>query len=405
MYLAAAAALAVAAQAPGWLAARRDAAPAEIVPGQVRNPWLWQATVGQHPVGPASVLFFTANTRYLESTGVVVGRDGGYRLLPINVGEGHGLLSPDGRWYLRPGTGLLLDLRSGDQRRTHRPGSRPLAWSPDGRSVVATRNNDDQVITYGPDNQQLNDPAKPDDLLVVDPWSGVERVLPVGVFASHSAAAWSPDGSSLAVTGPVDPTAQLAEREWLTVLDPISAAVRWRVELGERQRLAGRAAWTPDGRRIALLTHDGCTTRCADTAETLRRSWRIEFLDATTGRPVGDPVPVTGSATELVSWRGADPVVERQSPEADHEKRQTALAAVTAGGPEQVLLTAPAGVSDLEVPGDLLVRAAFRGSDPRPSPFAAPPWLVTALAVGLLPTVLVLLRWRRRRRAAMRSTA
>ncbi|AVT29409.1 hypothetical protein C6361_07785 [Plantactinospora sp. BC1] len=409
-YLAAAAALAAtaalvvaAAQAPGWLAARRDAAPAEIVPGQVRNPWLWQATVDQHPVGPASVLFFTANTRYFESTGVVVGRDGGYRLLPINIGEEHGLLSPDGRWYLRPGTGGLLDLRSGDERRTHPPGLRPLAWSPDGRSVVATRNNDDQVITYGPDNRQLNDPAKPDDLLVVDPWSGVQRVLPVGVFASHSAAAWSPDGSALAVTGPADPAAQLAERERLMVVDPVSGAVRWRVELGERQRLAGRAAWTPDGGRIALLTHDGCTTRCADIAETLRRSWRIEFLDAATGRPAGAPVPVTGSATELVSWRGTDPVVERQSPETDHEKRQTALAAVTAGGAEQVLLTAPAGVSDLEVPGDLLARAAFGGSDPRPSPFAAPPWLIAAFAVALLLAVLLLLRWRRRSAAAVHS--
>ncbi|MEU2615325.1 hypothetical protein ABZ570_27670 [Micromonospora sp. NPDC007271] len=44
--------------------------------------------------------------------------------------------------------------------------------------------------------------------------------------------------------------------------------MRWQVELGERRRLAGRAAWSPDGRRIALLAYDGCATRCADTAET-----------------------------------------------------------------------------------------------------------------------------------------
>ncbi|MGI5151954.1 TolB family protein [Plantactinospora sp. CA-294935] len=397
-YFAAAAVLVVAAaQVPGRLAARHDPAPAEIVPSQVQNPWLWQATVGQHPVGPASVLFFTAHTRYLESTGVVVGRDGGYRLLPISVGEGHGLLSPDGRWYLRPGTGSLVDLRSGDERRTHRPGLHPLAWSPDGRSVVVSRGNDDQVITYGPDNQQLNDPARPDDLLIVDPWSGAERVLPVGVFDSHSAAAWSPDGSLLAASGPVDPAAQLAERERLVLADPVTGAVRWQVELGDRRRLAGRAAWSTDGRRIALLTHDGCTTGCADIAGTLRRSWRIEFLDAATGRPTGAPVPVPGSATELVSWRGGDPVVERQSPEAEDGKRRTALAAISADGREQVLLTAPTGVSDLEVPGDLLGRAAFGGPDPQPSPFAAPPWLAATLAVAVLLAVLLLMRWRRRR--------
>ncbi|MGK5742178.1 TolB family protein [Micromonospora sp. URMC 103] len=393
--VAAVALLLVVAQAPGWLAARRDAVPAEVVPSRVRDPWLWQATVGQHPVGPASVLFFTANTRYFESTGVVVGRDGGYRLLPVNVAEAPGLLSPDGRWYLRPGTGGLLDLRAGDERVTHEPGLHPLAWAPDGKLVAATRGNDDPVITYGPDNQPLDDPSKPDDLLTVDPWTGAERVLPVGTFASHTSAAWSPDGSLLAVAGNADPAAEIAERERLAVVDPTAGGVRWQVDLGERQRLAGRAAWHPDGRRIALLAYDGCATRCADAAELLRRSWRIEFLDAATGRPVGDPIPVSGAAVELVAWRDGDPVVERQSPEADHERQQTTLAAVTAHGTEQVLLDVPDGVSDVEVPGNLLRRAAFGGPQSRPSPFAAPPWLYSAVAVPLLLTILVLTRRRR----------
>lgn len=399
-FIAAAALVVVAVQMPGWLAAQRDAAPAEVVPSRVRDPWLWQATVGQHPVGPASVLFFTDHSRYFESTGVVVGRDGGYRLLPIGVGEEHGLLSPDGRWYLRPGYGRLVDLRTGDERLTHRP-LRPLAWSPDGKLVLASRNNDDDVITYGPDNQQLNDPSKPDDLLTVDPWSGAERVLSVGTFASHSMAAWSPDGSLLAVAGPVDPAAQMSERERLVVADPAEGGVRWQVELGERRMLAGRGAWSPDGRRIALLAYDGCVTRrCADTAEMLLRSWRIEFLDAATGRPTGDAIPVPGSAVELIAWRNGDPVVERQSPEADYAKRHTDLAAVSARGREQVLLSAPNGVSDLEVPGDLLDRAAFGGPEPRPSPFAAPPWLYATLAVPMLLAVLALLRWQHRRSAA-----
>ncbi|MEV4811582.1 TolB family protein [Micromonospora avicenniae] len=386
----------VAVYAPGRLAARRADPPAEVIPTQVRDPWLWQATVGQHPVGPASVLFFTAQTRYFESTGVVVGRDGGYRLLPISVGEGHGLLSPDGRWYLRPGQGSMIDLRSGDDRRTHRPRLDPLAWSPDGKSVVATRANDDDVITYGPDNQPVNDPSKPDDLLILDPWSGTERVLPIGTFASHSRAAWSPDGSLIAVTGWVDPAAEVAQRERLVVADP-GGGVRWQVELGDRRGLAGRAAWTPDGRRIALLAYDGCVLRCADLAESLRRSWRIEFLDAATGRPVGDAIPVNGSAVEVVAWRDGEPVVEQQSIEEDEAERRTVLTEVGAGGREQVLVTAPNGVSDLEVPGDLLARAAFGGPEPRPSPFAAPPWLYATLAVPSLLAALVLVRRLRRR--------
>ncbi|MFG1775825.1 TolB family protein [Micromonospora sp. NPDC049048] len=391
--IAAAAIVIVAGQAPGWLAARADAAPAEAVPSRVRDPWLWQATVGQHPVGPASVLFFTAHTRYFESTGVVVGRAGGYRLLPISVGEQHGLLSSDGRWYLRPGTGSLVDLRTGDERPAHRPGLRPLAWSPHGGQVLFTRDNDDTVIAYGPDNQQLDDPSKPDDLLIVDPWSGAERVIPVGTFASHSRAAWSPDGSLLAVTGRADPTAEASERQRLAVIDPVGGGVRWQVELGEQRQLAGRGAWSPDGRRIALLTYDGCA-RCADTAELLRRSWRIEYLDAATGRPVDGVTPVRGSAVELVAWRNGEPVVERQSQEADHAKRHTVLAAVSAHGGEQVLLTAPGGVSDVEVPGDLLARAAYGGPEPRPSPFAAPPWWYAALAVPPLLVVLALARRR-----------
>ncbi|RKN50901.1 TolB family protein [Micromonospora endolithica] len=393
--------VAVAVQAPIWWAARRDPTPAAAVPSRVHNPWLWQATVGQHPVGPASVLFFTGRTRYLESTGVVVGRDGGYRLLPIQVGEGHGPLSPDGRWYLRPGTGGLIDLRTGDERRAHRPGLRPLTWFPDGRQVVATQANDDAVLTYGPDGAQLNDPSKPDDLLAVDPWTGAERVLPVGTFASHAAASWSPDGSLLAVAGPVNPGEEAAERHRLVVTDP-SGGVRWQVDLDERRTLAGPAAWSPDGRRLALLAYDGCTV-CPDAAELIRRAWRVEYLDAATGRPTGDAVPVTGSAMELVGWRGADPVVKRHSPDAHHERRHTALVALTGAG-EQILLDSPAGVSDLVVPRDLVARAAYGGPVPRPSPFAAPPWLLVLLA---LPVVLLAVaRWRRlarRRRHAPAS--
>ncbi|WBB67152.1 hypothetical protein [Micromonospora sp. WMMD812] len=384
--------------APGALAAPAVAGPADQVPTEVYDPWLWQATVEQRPTGPATMLFFTARTRYLESTGVLVGRDGGYRLLPLHIGEDPGRLSPDGRHYLHAGTGVLLDVTSGDVRRDVRPGVRPLAWSPGG--LLGTRNNDDAVITYGPDNQPLNDPSKPDDLLVVDPYTGAERIVPAGTFASYTAAAWSADGTLIAAAGPPTPADQLAQRERLVVTDS-AGAPRWQVDLGDRRVLAGRAAWSPDGRRIALLGHDGCAADCRDDAQLAARSWRIEYLDAATGRPTGAPVPLDGWPAEVVGWRGADPVLSWQhAANGSGEARRDVLAVVSPDGGRQVLLTAPQGTSGVELPHDLLARAAFGGPAPHPSPFAAPLWIYALLALPPLLLAALLRRRRRRSRAA-----
>lgn len=391
--------VAIAALAAGSFAA---AAASDPAPGRVYDPWLWQATVGQRPAGPASVVFFTSNTRYFESTGVLVGRDGAYRLIPLQVGEDHGLLSPDGRHYVRPHRGVLVDLTTGAEDRTHRPGIRALAWSPDGRTLLGTRDNDDAVITYGPDNQQLNDPAKPDDLLVVDPYDGAERVLAAGTFASHTTGAWSPDGSLIVVAGPTDPA---VERQRLTVTDAAGGGVRWQRDLDERHLLAGRGAWSPDGARIALLAFDGCAGPACTLEEAAARSWRLEFLDAATGQPLGTPVPVAGWATELVGWRNGEAVLNRLSRETTFQDRHASLVAVAAGGREQVLVTGPPGVSGFDVPADRLADAVFAGSAPRPSPWAAPWWLYPAVALPALLLAVLLARALRRRRERRASPA
>ena len=115
-----------------------DTSTAAVVPTVVLRPWFWQATVGQWPSGPAAVLFFTNQTRYREDTGVVVGRDGAYRLIPMTVGEQRGLLSPDGRTYVRSGP-EQLDLITGDTRRVSGDDwkVRPLAWSPEEDSLLS----------------------------------------------------------------------------------------------------------------------------------------------------------------------------------------------------------------------------------------------------------------------------
>ncbi|WP_406071857.1 TolB family protein [Micromonospora sp. NBC_01638] len=372
---------------------------AGAVPSRLHDPWLWQATVGQRPTGPAALVFFTNHTRYLESTGVLVGRDGGYRLIPLHVAEDPGLLSSDGRHYLRP-SGELLDLTTGQQRRTIHTGMRPLAWSPDGQRVLSTRSNDDSVISYGPDNQPLNDPEKPDDLFVVDPYRGTEQVVAAGTFAAHAAAAWSPDGDVLAVAGPPDVPASVAERQRLVVVDPDGGDPRWQVDLGDRRMLAGPAAWHPDGRRIALLAFDGCAGPRCTGEQAAARSMRIEFLDATTGQAVGQPLPVSASTSRIVGWRGDDPVVQQVSGTEQGEDRRTILAALPPGGGREVLVTAPAGSTDLTVPGDLLARAAFGGPERRPSPFAAPLWFYLTLAVPTLLAVALLVRRLRRRQGS-----
>ncbi|MEU4553169.1 hypothetical protein [Micromonospora violae] len=373
---------------------------AGAVPRQVHDPWLWQATVGQRPAGPAALVFFTDRTRYFESTGVLVARDGAYRLIPIRIAEGHGLLSPDGRHYLRPQSGELLDLTTGRQRRTMKPGLDPFAWSPDGRRVLGTRSNDDPVISFGPDNQQLNDPEKPDDLLVVDPYQGTEQVVAAGTFAAHHAAAWSPAGDLVAVAGPPDVAASVAERQRLVVVDPAGGSLRWQVDLGERRILAGPAAWHPGGSRLALLAFDGCAGLGCTPEQTAARTWRIEFLDAASGHAVGQPLPVAASTSEIVGWRGDDPVVQEVSGTEQDTDRRAVLAALSPGGTREVLVTGPAGSTDLAVPGELLTRAAFGGPEPRPSPFAAPLWLYLALAVPALLAVVLVVRRRRRRHGA-----
>ncbi|MGC4758478.1 TolB family protein [Micromonospora trifolii] len=373
---------------------------ARVVPTRVRDPWLWQATVGQRPAGPAALLFFTDRTRYFESTGVLVARDGAYRLIPIGIAEGHGLLSPDGRHYLRPQSGELLDLTTGRQRRTGKPGLDPFAWSPDGRSVLGNRNNDDQVISYGPDNQQLNDPEKPDDLLVVDPYQGTERVIDVGTFAAHTAAAWSPGGDLVAVTGWPDVPAQLAERQRLVVVDPAGGGPRWQVDLGDRRMLAGPAAWHPDGRRLALLAFDGCAGPRCTSEQAAARTWRIEFLDTATGQAVGPALPAGTSAGGIIGWRGDDPLLRYASKTEANTDRQAFLAALSPDGGREVLVTTPVGSTNLMVPGDLLSRAAFGGSEPRPSPFAAPLWVYLTVGVPTLLAVALLTRHLRRRRSA-----
>ncbi|MBO4205415.1 hypothetical protein [Micromonospora echinofusca] len=394
--------LAAAAIAPDWLARTAGAAATTdqpTAPARLHDPWFWQATVGERPAGPATVLFFTDRTRYFESTGVMVGRTGGYRLLPVDVGEGQGVLSPDGRLYLRPGSGVVVDLATGEERRSGPTGFRPLAWSPRDGELLGTRDNDDTVVTYGPDNQPVNDPAHPDDLLAVDLHTARTRVVPAGTFASHAAASWSPDGRLIVVAGAVGPGD--GDRQRVTVVDPWTGAVRWSRDLAGGYRLGGRAAWSPDGGRIALLGYEGCAGDACPPESVAARQWRIGYLDALTGAPLGSAVPLDGWPKEVVGWRaGTEPVLTRV-PEGEVRVGGSHLVvvAVRSDGRSETLVDSPAGVTGIELPDVVLAQSAFGGGDHRPSVFAAPLWAY--LLVAAPPLVLV--GWLVRRRRTARS--
>ncbi|GIF66857.1 hypothetical protein Ais01nite_48920 [Asanoa ishikariensis] len=396
--LAAVLVLVLAVTLPEWAAHRRAAiVPADrpgAVPSRVETPHLWQAKVGQWPAGPggpASLVFFTGQTRYLEGTGVVVGTNGSYRLIYQKVGEGDGMLTPDGRHYVGPGL-RLLDLTTGDERQLSGEPiwGEPLAFSPDGTELLIGVNNDDGVITYGDDTVPDNDPEKPDDLVAVDLRTGERRFVAVGRMNSYTTAAWSPDGTRIAVEGPVG-RADVGRR--LSVMDARTGAPLWTVDnFAPDRRLAGRAAWTPDGGLLAVLGFEGCVNACDQAGESARR-WRLDLVDAGTGNVVAQPVPIEGLPGEVVGWRdGRDAVLTYTPVRAEPDHRT--LVALRPSGEVDTLVDTPPGVYNLEVPDDLLRSGSFGGTPPTPSPWAAPAWAYLLVAS---PFLLVLWIFRRRR--------
>ncbi|SNT31815.1 hypothetical protein SAMN05421812_104454 [Asanoa hainanensis] len=385
---------------PEWAAHRRAAiVPADrpgAVPSRVELPHLWQAKVGQWPAGPpgpAALVFFTSKTRYLEGTGVVVGAEGAYRLIYQRIGEGDGLLTPDGRYYVGPGL-RLLDLTTGKQRQLSGEPiwGQPLAFSPDGRELLIGVSNDDHVITYGTDNVPDNDPAKPDDLVAVDLRTGAKRYVAVGRFNSYTAAAWSPDGARIAVEGSIG-YADNGRR--LSVMDARTGAPEWTIDSSARDReLAGRAAWTPDGGLLAMLAFEGCADPCEPERMTDRR-WRLELADANTGNIVTRPVPIEGLPDEVVGWRGGDAVLTYSASRTDPEHRT--LVALRPDGAVDTLVDTPPGVSNLEVPEDLLRAGSFGRTPPEPSIWAAPAWAYLLVAAPFLVLLWIVRRRRQRR--------
>ncbi|MFD0596743.1 WD40 repeat domain-containing protein [Catellatospora coxensis] len=223
------------------------------LPAWAAQPYLWQQTFSEDPNGPAKLVFETGHSLDLDTSLVVVGRDDSFRLVYLDPGELMGSLSPDGRYLLGDN---LVDLVTGQSRKLSPAVSShwPAVWSPDSQSAVAVIGQDDVVPTTGPNGERINDSTRLDNIVIVSVPDGSLRVVHVAE-ADVFRAAFSPDGTRVAIAVGRD-----AQNKELLILDVATGAVQRAVSLGERQQIAGSAAWSPDGNRLILTFIEGCLT-------------------------------------------------------------------------------------------------------------------------------------------------
>jgi hypothetical protein len=170
----------------------------------------------------------------------------------------------------------------------------------------------------------------------------------------------------------------------------------WTKDVPLTEGLAGRGAWSPDGRRLALFAFDGCGYACDPQATGVRR-WRVELADPATGAVVGEPRPLAGEPVEAVGWRSGTDLVLTYAPPGGG-KPHVELVALRPGGGLDTLVATPVGVSNLEIARNLVEAGAYGGPAARPSIWAAPAWAHLLAAVPFLLVLWIVLRVRRRQR-------
>ncbi|MFF5233000.1 hypothetical protein [Dactylosporangium sp. NPDC000521] len=408
------------------------------VPAGVELPYFFQATVDMAPPGPATVLFggysvgLSADPYPFEEEGgklAVVGRDGDYRVLrypdeAFRAGQDV-RLSPDGNLVAQSmltggpaGWLVVTDLRTG---RSRGYGDGPPACC---FEVAAWRPDSGAVLVVHVDNNDI-DPAtdrRPAQYILVDLASGalvpVDDVFARDPVASAWEAAFAPDGRGFVTTRPAAGGG--------TELRGHDATGRrlWTRHLGDRQRLAGAGAYTPDGSAVALLNIDGCTASC-DHDELVARRWHVSYVDAATGADREGPAlpAVTGPAVRALGWHGDTLIAVQYELEDDirpgedetgwFATRHVRVLALRPDGTTGVVLDPPADVSSVDIAQDLIRSGRFGG--PVPSPAVLPVrWAPVAEAAALALCVLCVLspllliagaavRLVRRRRRAARS--
>lgn len=368
---------------------------ARTLPAWVAQPYLWQQTFSADPNGPAKVVFETGHSLDLETSLVVVGQDDSFRLIYRDPGDWLGSLSPDGRYLLGDN---LVDLTTGRSRRLHPAVSAnwPVVWSPDSHSAVAVISQDDVVPTTGPNGERINDPTRLDNIVIVSVPDGSQRVVHVaeaGVFG----ATFSPDGTRLAITVGRD-----AQDRKLLILDVATGAVQRALPIGERQQIAGSAAWSPDGRHLILTFTEGCltSTSCEEPTpdQSAPQRFHLQRLDVDTGTITDEAVRGRPGQPKLIAWRQGAPVLSV----INDVENSCAIVRLPDGQSPETLPLRAAGYGCPSYPRNALEQWTLDGPRLTPSPWQAQKWAYVALGLLVLAaTALVAKLGRRRKRRSM----
>jgi hypothetical protein len=379
---------------------RPPAAPS--LPYQIGSPSIFASHVTESPSGPASVLFAERSRGLTGDRLVTVGAsDDIYRVInTTNADPGRtALLSPQGdRIAYTTGNAITVaDLHTGQLRSYPSPEAGAdtvsvAAWLPDGRGIVVL------TFTYAKD-PTIEGTTKRLGIMNVD----------TGAYKDFAASTWpiAPAGFAVAVS-PDGQRIAYQYSDFITIYERGSGAKHKLTLPDTRTALAGKGAWTPDGRSIVVVHRD--------TDDYQAKRWYLRLLDPQTGverDPTYRPALSGMTFLRLIGWSAVtgrpivvgyvadyaiDPDIAYGTALAQPELvKAVGVYEVDATG-FRTLLTPAAGVTGLDVADVVIADGLGRPGHP-PSTVTPVGWAAIGLAGALIA---VLAAYRLRRRYALR---